>query len=275
MKILSWNIQSGKNCSGRIDLNQTLNHIVSLGEFDVICLQEVARHMQEYCSENQPDQVKLIQQALPEHTSTWGTGFSWPGESGRQEFGNLTLVKSELLDMKVHQLPKPAAPGTHQMQRVAVETIVQSAVGPLSIVNVHLAFHDQNERKLQVERLCLLEEERSQQFSRPKAQGIGAYQLLAMPASRVMCGDFNCDTSSPEYLHMCDRGWIDAWVLARGHEEHLPTCGIYDQNQWPQGAHCRDYFWLSNGQRDVKVDMTVDIKTDLSDHQPIILEIDH
>ncbi len=275
MKILSWNIQSGKSRDGNIDLRRTLDHIIRLGDFDVICLQEVARNMQEYCAEDQLDQTLLIQQTLPEYMHAWGAGFSWPGGTGRQEFGNMSLVKGELLDLKTHQLPKPAAPGNNQMQRVAVETVINSRDGPLSIINTHLAFHDQRERQQQIERLCHLEYERTSQLLNPKASGVGAYQPQAMPSRRILCGDLNCGTDSPECRFMRDRGWLDAWVQDRGNDPHLPTCGIYDRNQWPEGPHCRDYFWLSTEFASVVVNVTVDIQTDLSDHQPIILEIDH
>jgi hypothetical protein len=43
--------------------------------------------------------------------------------------------------------------------------------------------------------------------------------------------------------------------------------------QWPQGGHCRDYFWLSNELASRPIEANADSSTDLFDHQTIILEI--
>ena len=48
MRILSWNVQYGKSVHNGSDFVRTLDYIKSLGDFDAICLQEVARHMSDY-----------------------------------------------------------------------------------------------------------------------------------------------------------------------------------------------------------------------------------
>ena len=42
MKLLSWNIQWGRGLDGQVDLPRILRTIAGIGDFDVICLQEVA-----------------------------------------------------------------------------------------------------------------------------------------------------------------------------------------------------------------------------------------
>ncbi|HRH74380.1 MAG TPA: endonuclease, partial [Zoogloea sp.] len=42
MKLLSWNIQWGRGADGVVDLQRTIAAIRTLGEFDVLCLQEVS-----------------------------------------------------------------------------------------------------------------------------------------------------------------------------------------------------------------------------------------
>ena len=42
MKLLSWNIQWGRGADGETTLQRTVSAIRTLGDFDVICLQEVA-----------------------------------------------------------------------------------------------------------------------------------------------------------------------------------------------------------------------------------------
>ena len=249
MRILSWNVQYGKSCDGVFDLTKTLQHITSLGEFDVICLQELARHMPDYVTETLPDQLAVIEQTFADYSVIWGAGLSWPALHGpgsaRQEFGNASLVRNGLQDFRVHQLPLPAAPDNYQMQRVAIETIVDTARGPLSIINTHLAFHDHDENQLQLERLCELERNRAARYQNPSAIGSGAYQAGFPPFASLLCGDFNFTPDTTQYRYQLDMNWLDAWCIHN--QEAIPpaTCGIFDHAQWPQGAHCRDYFWLS------------------------------
>ncbi|HQV09649.1 MAG TPA: endonuclease, partial [Thauera sp.] len=42
MRLLTWNIQWGRGADGRVDLARTVAAIRAAGDFDVICLQEVA-----------------------------------------------------------------------------------------------------------------------------------------------------------------------------------------------------------------------------------------
>ena len=277
MRILSWNVQYGKSVNNHFDIMRMLDYLKSLGEFDVICLQELARHMKDYCIQGQEDQLQLAQHYFENYTPVWGSGFNWASVSSnrlqRQEFGNLTLIKSDPLDYKVHQLPLPATRGNKQMQRVAVETITESDIGPLSIINTHLAFHDSNENRLQLERFSLLEQERIAHHSSPKQLDTGIYQEGYLAKARILCGDFNLTPESANYQYQIQANWIDAWRQRHSDQEHLPTCGIFDSSQWPEGAHCRDYFWLSKELASCNIDVNVDTRTDLSDHQPIILEI--
>ncbi len=276
MRQLSWNIQSGKGCDGITNIHRIIEHIKVLGDFDVICLQEVARNMEEYCSQGQMDQPEILSNAFEGYSFSWGTGFSWPSadNSKHQEFGNLTLTKNPPLDHKTHQLPMPAVSGKKQMPRVAVETVMSTSIGPVSFINTHLAYHDDAERRQQLERINSLEGERKSQLSHPKKDDSGAYQIGPAPMARVLCGDFNFGIEDPEYAYQSNNEWIDAWAASNEGESHSPTCGIFDQVQWSQGPHCRDYFWLSTELLPVKIIMQVDTVTALSDHQPIMLEIE-
>ena len=277
MRILSWNVQYGKSSDGSKDYSRILQYINSLDDFDVICLQELARNMAEYCTPDQIDHLQMTQQFFKDYKVVWGTGFSWPAQDDnslhRQEFGNVSLIKSGLLDHKVHQLPQPATPGKNQMPRVAVETVVDFSIGPLSIINTHLAYHDDNENQLQIEHLYHLEQERTAHHREPKLVGTGTYQAGYLASARMLCGDFNFTPDTPQYRYQVDSNWVDAWAMCNGEEVHSPTCGIYDAVQWSQGKHCRDYFWLSHELQSLNAEISVDTETNLSDHQPVILEI--
>jgi endonuclease/exonuclease/phosphatase family metal-dependent hydrolase len=278
VRILSWNVQYGKSSDGSVDFSRILQHIKSLGDFDVICLQELGRNMAEYCRPDQADHLLLTQHFFKQHQAIWGSGFSWPPKDGdgigdlRQEFGNISLVKSGLLDFRVHQLPQPATPGKEQMQRIAVETVVDSTMGPVSILNTHLAFHDDAENQQQVEYLNHLEQERVAHHREPKQAGTGTYQAKSLASARMLCGDFNFTPDTPQYRYQLDMNWVDAWKWNNSDEAHPSTCGLFDAVQWPQGAHCRDFFWLSPELQSLPFKMSVDTDTNLSDHQPVMLE---
>ena len=232
----------------------------------------------EYCAQDQLDQLHIFKNAFSAYSSVWGTGFSWPNigknKDQNQEFGNLTLIKNQLLDHKVHLLPMPAAHGNKQMPRVAVEVTINTGVGPVSVINTHLAYHDRCERQQQLERLSLLDQERKNQICYPKKHDSGAYQIGPVPVARVLCGDFNFSVDYPEYEYQVKNQWLDAWAISNKNMAHTPTCGIFDHKQWPQGPHCRDFFWLSSELASTKTNTLVDTATALSDHQPILLEID-
>jgi exonuclease III len=68
---------------------------------------------------------------------------------------------------------------------------------------------------------------------------------------------------------------IDAWNTVHPDASRVPTCGVFDNNQWEKGPHCRDYFFLSKNLSQRIQEVSVNIKTDASDHQPIrlILEV--
>lgn len=277
MRILTWNVQYGKASDGTADFSRTLQHIKSLGDFDVICLQELARNMPEYCQAEQSDHLQMTQQFFDEYIPVWGSGFSWPGNDAdghlRQEFGNVSLVKSGLVDFRVHQLPWPATPGKEQMFRVAVETVVDSNSGPLSIINTHLAYHDVHENQQQLEHLYRLEQERTAHQKEPGRIGSGTYQAGFPASARLLCGDFNFTPDTSHYAYQVDMNWKDAWPLCNEDKPHTPTCGIFDLAQWVQGEHCRDYFWLSHELQTFDLNISVDTDTSLSDHQPVLLEI--
>jgi endonuclease/exonuclease/phosphatase family metal-dependent hydrolase len=277
MRILSWNVQYGKSSDGSADFSHSLQHIKSLGDFDVICLQELGRNMAEYCRPDQSDHLLMTQSCFHEHHAVWGSGFSWPSQDAdndhRQEFGNISLVKSRLLDFRIHQLPQPATPGKEQMQRVAVETVVDSGMGPISIINTHLAYHDDAENQQQLEHLNHLEQERTAHQREPKRPGIGTYQAKFLAAARILCGDFNFTPDTSQYRFQHEANWGDAFTLRNDGAAHPPTCGIYDAAQWPQGEHCRDFFWLSPELQSLQFKINVDTDSKLSDHQPVMLEI--
>ena len=72
MKLLSWNIQWGRGMDGQVDLARILHTIHQLGDFDVICLQEVAVNFPGLPGNRGEDQVAELSAGLPGYTAIYG-----------------------------------------------------------------------------------------------------------------------------------------------------------------------------------------------------------
>ncbi len=272
--LLSWNIQYGKGCDGRIDLDRIAAVARSRGAVDVLCFQEVAQNYAEMGGGAGVDQVAELCALFPGYQAHFAAGVDAAGPVGsRRRFGNLTLSRLPVLDAAAHLLPRPAEPGVLHMPRAAMVTLVETAAGPVRIASTHLEFHSERQRLAQAERLCALHHEAVANEAQPPAPGPGAYALLPRALGTLVCGDFNFELASAPYRAMLAGGFADAWPLVHGGRPHDPTCGIYDHAQWKQGAHARDFWFLSPGLAAVVTGIAVDTRTDASDHQPVWLSL--
>ena len=68
--ILTWNIQCGLGCDGRFDLARIARVAQAMGDSDVLCFQEVARHDSQY--DDGADQVAELQALFPRHEAFFG-----------------------------------------------------------------------------------------------------------------------------------------------------------------------------------------------------------
>ena len=281
--ILSWNIQNGKNLAGDISLQRIARVIDSMGTPEVICLQEVSRGLTLSAAAGAPDQVGELATLFPGYEIVFGAGVDALAASGgrRWQFGNAVLTRLPLLLALTHPLPRPGVGDTRHMMRQATEVVVAARGGALRIVNLHLEFHSTAQRMAQVERLRELQREAlDERRLPPRTDPDGPYQAVARPVDTVFCGDFNMLLDSPEYRRMLDpiadesSPLRDAWRLLHPELAHAPTCGVHDRVQWPEGAHCRDFFFVAGRCVGSLRDLRVDTVTDASDHQPLLLDLD-
>ncbi|MEE9333284.1 MAG: endonuclease/exonuclease/phosphatase family protein [Granulosicoccaceae bacterium] len=276
MKILTWNIQATQGCDGNYDKNRTIERIKNFGDLDVICLQEVARNIP---SLNANDQLALIAKQFTGFEVIWAPGFSVPDAAGiRCEFGNLTLVKKPLLkNARTHILASPAV-GEVQMTRTMAEVIVDAGERGIAIFNTHLAFHSMLEQVAQLNDLTHLRDQIISKINKTNdARASGPYIYADSAEGVLLCGDLNIDSDSDEFkTHIINEQWYDCWDMQIRHEnlERQPTCGCFDSVQWPQGPHVRDYFLATEATARKTTNVTVDVETDASDHQPVLLDID-
>ena len=281
-EIISWNVQACRGVDGREDLARICEVIRRMGGADVICLQEVAQNMRAADGEAGADQVAAFAQAFPDHQAFFGAAVDLAGEFGaRQRFGNLVLSRISVIQCFTHPLPQPPDPGVLQMPRQASEVVVASGEDALRITTTHLEYHSAVQRLAQVSRLLDIHEEIGARAHRPpRFAEQGPYAKTPRPPSAVLCGDFNF-TPDDEAYRLITSGTgdgaprlVDAWRSAHGKRPHAPTCGVFDHAQWPQGAHCRDFFFVTEDIAARVGSIEVDVETDASDHQPVKLRID-
>jgi endonuclease/exonuclease/phosphatase family metal-dependent hydrolase len=281
--ILTWNIQCGLGVDGRVDLIRVVDVIKEMGDADIICLQEVSRFDSELDGGEGVDQVSVLSAFFSDHFSFFGPALNRQGntQNQRRQFGNMILSRLPVLQVFKHLLPQPAPEGPYKhMPRQALEVVVEANDGPLRITTTHLEYHSETQRLAQARRLLEVQAEvvKNQQYLN-LAPSSGPYAAIPRPAKSILCGDFNSDPDDLVYNVLTspqkatENEYLDAWRIIKGQELHAPTCGIYDHTQWPQGGHCRDFFFISNSLIANVRDIEVQQETIASDHQPIILHL--
>ena len=278
LTIVSWNIQYGKGVDGDIDLNRIAREIFFDGVPDLICLQEVSRNYP--ATDNGSDQVAELQKFFPEYESFFGAAHDRSGgfNGSRRQFGNLVLTRHSPVQVLNHLLPSPADPKVKFMSRQTTELVIPTSSGAIRVMNTHLEFFSEKQQLSQVQRIRELHEEACNQFSEPGLDLPNTpFERVDRPAKMVICGDFNFNPDSICYQRMTAAfpkkvpDLIDAWNTLHPVESRSPTCGVFDHNQWKKGPHCRDYFFLSENLIQQIHEVSVNTKTNASDHQPIRL----
>ena len=283
IKVLSWNIQCGLGVDGLVDLSRIAAIIREMADFDVVCLQEVSRCDGFLTFDNPPqDQAEILAKHFMGYTACFGPAVDRLNADNlrRSQFGNMILSRLPVLQIFNHQLPQPL-PETFckHMPRQALEVVVASQEGPIRVTTTHLEYHSQRQRLAQAKMLSQIQSDIiSVKDYADYAPTTGAYAPIPRPVSGILCGDFNSAPFDQVYqvIHSGDEtigAYKDAWRLARGDEVHAPTCGIFDHQQWPEGPHCRDLFFVSGGLKERLIDILIQSNTDASDHQPIMMTV--
>ncbi|HTZ77249.1 MAG TPA: endonuclease/exonuclease/phosphatase family protein [Stellaceae bacterium] len=283
MKLITWNIQYGKGVDGRIDFPRIVETARRLADADVLCLQEIAVNFPDLDGGTGADQPSILAGLLPGYLPVFRPAIDYGRRDGaRQLFGNMVLSRLPVLQVLPHLLPRPTDPGGRNMQRQALEVVIAAPFGPLRLITTHLEFYSEPHRRSQVDRLRALHAEAAERAATPDARddSEGTYRTVPRPASTLVCGDFNFEPGWPEHHRLLapfERNvpaFHDAWQWLHPGEPHLPTCGIYDAEQWPKGPNCRDFIFMTEDLARRLRRIEVDGKTAASDHQPVLVELD-
>lgn len=277
--IVTWNVQWGRGVDGVVDLARTIEHARALGNFDVLCLQEVADNFPGLAGNDARDQFAEIAALLPGFTAIEGCAVDIAApEGGRRRFGNLILSRLPVTSARRVALPWPADPRRDSMPRLLLEATVETARGPLRIGTTHLEYYSEVQRKAQVRRIRELHEEACERALHPPPERSDANPTFEMPpqATRsVLVGDFNFQPASAEYEDIqrpIAEGprYRDAWSVVHGERRHAPTFCVHDRKEGEK-PYCCDYAFVSE---DVAIDdLYADVHTQASDHQPLRLTL--
>jgi len=280
MRIVSWNIQWGRGLDGRVDLGRAL-HWLRACNADVICLQEVAVRQPGLPGGADEDQPARLAAGLPGYEPIYGVGSDLTdGAGGRRQFGNLILSRLRVLQAFRHLLPFPPDPAVPGMQRVAVEAVVDAPGGPLRIVTSHLEYYSALQRAAQVDALRQLQCDGHRHAVAPRsgAETDPPFAVLPRGEFAIFCGDFNFPAGAPEHARMQSEialgvpPLVDAWTVAHPGVAHAPSAGVHAA-AFTAGPECFDFFFVSENLAQRVAAVEADLRTDVSDHQPVRLDL--
>ena len=283
MKLVTWNIQWGRGADGRVDLDRIVSHARRVADFDVLCLQEVSAGYPELPGCDGADQFAGLAARLAGYEAVEGVATDSPHPSGqRRRFGNMILSRLPVGPIFRHLLPWPADPAVPSMQRIALEATLGTAIGPLRVTTTHLEYYSALQRSAQVEQLRLLHREASAHaaHARPGTAADGPFDRVPRGGPAILAGDFNFKPDAAERVRLLSPidadtpPYRDAWELLHPGVPPPPTVGVHDQIQWPGPPFTWDFVFVSDDLPPRVRVLNVDLASDASDHQPVLLELD-
>ncbi|HSV44324.1 MAG TPA: endonuclease/exonuclease/phosphatase family protein [Ramlibacter sp.] len=281
MKLVTWNTQWCCGIDGTVSPRRIVDGARALADFDVLCLQEIAVNYPRLEGDASHDQPALLRQLLGDQFQLFfGAAVSeWTG-AGHQQFGNLIATRLPVLQVQHHPLPYPADGGVCSMPRMcSVVTLRDPVLGPVRIMTTHLEFYSKKQRMAQVEGLRALHAQHcAHAAAPPKPSDDGSpFQDKTHTAHAILCGDFNLEPHEPEYAALtqadAQAGFHDSWRLVHGAQAaHEPTFRLHDRRYGPVPIAC-DFVFVSEGLKDKVQSIRIDARTQVSDHQPVAVEI--
>lgn len=281
MNLITWNIQWGRGCDGRVDLPRIVDHARILADFDVLCLQEVADNFPALRDNNDANQFDMLAALLPGYTHIEGVAVDLPGAHGRRRhFGNMILSRLPVRQVLRYLLPSPVDTGVKSMRRMALEAVLETPLGLMRVVTSHLEYYSAVQRAAQVEAIRTLHAEacaEARSFVLHDS-GEGTFRSLPRSASAIYTADFNYKPDDALHARMQEKfndgslALADAWNERWPGVRHPPTLGLYDRHQWP-AAYTSDFIYVTDDLLPRISDVKVDVLTQASDHQPVMITL--
>jgi len=282
MRVISWNIQWGRGADGAVNFSRMLETLEEMGPFDVICLQEVASRFPGLAGGAEEDEIALLREAFPGFALIGAPGVDVANPAGgRSRFGNVILSRLPVGAVARHRLPCPPEAGVPSMPRTVIEAVVTLSSGtPVRVLTTHLEYYARAQRMAQVDYLRQLQADvltRADMVPHPKSAS-GPFAQPIEPLAALICGDFNFEPGSAEWLNMVSDTdgaelWRDAWTIVQPGHPHPASVGLMGAD-WPDHPYCCDFFFVSTPLAGAVRTIEYDARSAASDHQPVVLEID-
>lgn len=289
MKIATYNIHYGIGLDGQFDLKRILDEV---RDADIIALQEVEVG---WDRSGNTDQPVLIQQYFQGFETAWGPTIDvrktvGPDQApnGRRQFGNMILSRYPIISIRRFLFPKYGASEHLEMQKGALEAVVETPLGMVRVYSVHLCNLSDWQRKRQLE--ILLDHDSRAVEEGPVLSGRHADAswtseppLPPMPRDAIILGDMNFTPDSAayesivgeyssKYGHLTRRGgFVDAWAHSNPtNADNGKDAGVTTRNHSETGRRV-DYCFVSTGLSDAIASANVVTGADGSDHYPLIV----
>jgi endonuclease/exonuclease/phosphatase family metal-dependent hydrolase len=288
MKCVTYNIQYGVGLDGEFQLERISDAIRGA---DVIALQEVTRNNPQ---NGYIDVVAGIRKLLPDYFSVYGAPYEVDMgsrlESGRAvdvrlQFGNMVLSKTPISASRNLLLPRRRTYGKLNLQRGALEALIETPFGPVRFYSVHLDHTSPDERIAQID--FLLARACAYQIEGGAVTGVSemGFSEPPHPEEFVLMGDFNMESGSPEYLAMTGMPDEEHGIVPRAIrpvDAALIAATVPETATWidpkrpgDTSRHKRiDYGFVHAALAGRVKRVWVDTEAEGSDHRPVWLEMD-
>jgi endonuclease/exonuclease/phosphatase family metal-dependent hydrolase len=281
LKLITWNIQSGRSLSGGTDLDRIIACLDRFSDFDVLCLQEVACGAQAGDGSATGDQFALLAARLPGYAAARAVALDTTQDQRRRLLGNMIFSRFPVLQVLRHSLPWPPDAAVMSMPRVALEATLDTPLGLIAVTCTHLEYFSERQRCAQVERLRELHREgrAHARCERPGDGAAGPFAAVPRALDAIVAGDFNMLPDSPEHLRLtapfgdATASLHDAWRLAQPGRRHAPTVGLHDDAPGAGIPFTFDYAFVSAGLAPRVARVRVDASEGGSDHQALLVEL--
>jgi endonuclease/exonuclease/phosphatase family metal-dependent hydrolase len=282
LKLLTWNIQSARAPDGGADVDGVLACIERFApDADVLCLQEVACGFPARDGSPVGDQFAELARRLPGRECAHAIAVdTLAPDGGRRRLGSMVISRHPILQVLRHSLPWPAD-AVPSLPRIALECTLETPLGPLRLLNVHLEYFSEVQRMAQVEGLRTLQRDACAQARLPRGGDApggpdSPFALPPRPAPAVLLGDFNmlpgsrCRHALLANFADLTPPWRDAWPLVHPDAPHAPTVGLHDPGGEP---FTFDFAFVSADLATRVRRLRVGDMAHGSDHQPLLLEL--